>query len=78
MNGGKDLNKYRLGTLKTGSAVYKNLVGDKSGSASRNIMVAVKDTVHTPKGPYYEIVSDNKEYNSIYVEVGSVNLINSY
>ncbi|WP_306474181.1 hypothetical protein [Bacillus pseudomycoides] len=78
MNGSKDLNKYQLGTLKTGSAVYKNLAGDRNGSTSRNIMVAIKNTIHTPQGSYYEIVSDNKAYNRVYVKTGSVNLVNSY
>ncbi|MDZ5607208.1 SH3 domain-containing protein, partial [Bacillus pseudomycoides] len=78
MNGSKDLNKYQLGTLKTGSAVYKNLAGNQNGSTSRNIMVAIKNTMHTPQGAYYEIVSDNKAYNSVYVKTESVKLVNSY
>ncbi|PEY42274.1 mannosyl-glycoprotein endo-beta-N-acetylglucosamidase [Bacillus cereus] len=78
INGSKDLNKYRLGTLKTGSVVYKNLAGDPNGSTSRNIMVAIKNAIHTPQGSYYEIVSDNKAYNSVYVKIESVNLVNSY
>ncbi|MDM5186919.1 SH3 domain-containing protein [Bacillus sp. DX4.1] len=77
-NGSKDLNKYRLGTLKEGSTVYKNLAGDQNGSASRNIMVAIKQTVQTPYGAYYELVSDDTAYNSVYVKAGSVNLANSY
>ncbi len=78
MNGSKDLNKYQLGTLKSGSEVYKGLAGETNGSTSRNIMVAIKDTIHTPRGSYYEIVSDNKAYSSVYVKVESVNLVNSY
>ncbi|MDM5153251.1 SH3 domain-containing protein [Bacillus sp. DX1.1] len=78
MNGSKDLNKYRLGTLKEGSTIYKNLAGDQNGSASRNMMVAIKQTVQTPYGAYYELVSDDKAYNSVYVKAGSVNLVNSY
>ncbi len=78
MNGSKDLNKYRLGTLRTGSPVFKNLAEGQTGTTSRNIMVAIKKTINTPQGLYYEIVSDNKEYNSVYVKAGSVNLVNSY
>lgn len=78
MNGSKDLNKYRLGTLTTGSPIFKNLAEGQTGTTSRNIMVAIKRTINTPQGPYYEIVSDNKEYNSVYVKAGSVNLVNSY
>ncbi|PFE04560.1 mannosyl-glycoprotein endo-beta-N-acetylglucosamidase, partial [Bacillus sp. AFS023182] len=78
MNGSKDLNKYRLGTLKAGSEVFKNLGSGQTGSTSRNIMVAIKNTVHTAQGTYYEIVSDNKAYSSVYVKAESVNLINSY
>ncbi|MED1412673.1 SH3 domain-containing protein, partial [Bacillus paramycoides] len=78
MNGSKDLNKYRLGTLRTGSPVFKNLAEGQTGTTSRNIMVAIKKTINTPQGLYYEIVSGNKEYNSVYVKAGSVNLVNSY
>ncbi|MGH1231995.1 SH3 domain-containing protein, partial [Bacillus toyonensis] len=78
MNGSKDLNKYRLGTLTAGSPIFKSMAEGQTGMTSRNIMVAIKKTVNTPQGSYYEIVSDNKEYNSVYVKAGSVNLVNSY
>ncbi|WP_144497287.1 SH3 domain-containing protein [Bacillus toyonensis] len=78
MNGSKDLNKYRLGTLTAGSPIFKSMAEAQTGMTSRNIMVAIKKTVNTPQGSYYEIVSDNKEYNSVYVKAGSVNLVNSY
>ncbi|HFJ9286456.1 TPA: SH3 domain-containing protein [Bacillus toyonensis] len=78
MNGSKDLNKYRLGTLTAGSPIFKSMAEGQTGMISRNIMVAIKKTVNTPQGSYYEIVSDNKEYNSVYVKAGSVNLVNSY
>ncbi|WP_257156034.1 SH3 domain-containing protein, partial [Bacillus cereus] len=78
MNGSKDLNKYRLGTLTAGSPIFKSMAEGQTGMTSRNIMVAIKNTVNTPQGSYYEIVSDNKEYNSVYVKAGSVNLVNSY
>ncbi|KEK24348.1 mannosyl-glycoprotein endo-beta-N-acetylglucosamidase [Bacillus gaemokensis] len=78
MNGSKDLKKYRLGTLKAGSEVFQNLGSGQTGSTSRNIMVAIKNTIHTAQGAYYEIASDNKAYSSVYVKAGSVNLVNSY
>ncbi|OFD02126.1 putative endo-beta-N-acetylglucosaminidase LytB [Bacillus thuringiensis] len=78
MNGSKDLNKYRLGTLTAGSPIFKSMAEGQTGMTSRNIMVAIKKTVNTPQGSYYEIVSDNKEYNSVYVKAGSVNPVNSY
>ncbi|KFM99743.1 mannosyl-glycoendo-beta-N-acetylglucosaminidase family protein [Bacillus clarus] len=78
MNGSKDLNKYRLGTLTAGSPVFQSMAGEQTGTTSRNIMVAIKKTINTPQGSYYEIVSDNKVYNSVYVKAGSVNLVNSY
>ncbi|MDT3494083.1 SH3 domain-containing protein [Bacillus toyonensis] len=78
MNGSKDLNKYRLGTLTAGSPIFKSMAEGQTGMTSRNIMVAIKKTVNTQQGSYYEIVSDNKEYNSVYVKAGSVNLVNSY
>ncbi|WP_230574477.1 SH3 domain-containing protein [Bacillus rhizoplanae] len=78
MNGGKDLNKYQLGMLQQGSVLYKNLANEQASSVSSNIMVAIKRTIQTSNGTYYELVSDNKAYTSVYAKADSVKLVSSY
>ena len=78
MNGGKDLNKYQLGMLQQGSVLFKNLANEQASSISRNIMVAIKRTIQTSNGIYYELVSDNKAYTSVYAKADSVKLVSSY
>jgi beta-N-acetylglucosaminidase/uncharacterized protein YraI len=78
MNGGKDLNKYQLGILQQGSTLFKNLANEPASSISRNIMVAIKGTIQTSNGTYYELVSDNKAYTSVYAKADSVKLVSSY
>ncbi|MFI8707708.1 SH3 domain-containing protein, partial [Bacillus sp. NPDC077411] len=78
MNGGKDLNKYQLGMLQAGSVLFKNVGGAQASVAPRNITVAIKNTIQTSSGTYYELVSDNTAYNSVYAKVNSVKLISSY
>ncbi|SFJ39291.1 N-acetylglucosaminidase, partial [Bacillus sp. 71mf] len=78
MNGGKDLNKYQLGMLQAGSVLFKSVGGAQASVAPRNITVAIKNTIQTSSGTYYELVSDNTAYNSVYAKVNSVKLISSY
>ncbi|MEH6889611.1 SH3 domain-containing protein [Bacillus sp. JJ864] len=78
MNGGKDLNRYQLGMLQAGSGVLKNIGGAQASVAPRNMTVAIKNTIQTSSGTYYELVSDNTAYNSVYVKASSVKLISSY
>ena len=78
MNGGKDLNKYRLGMLKAGSVLFKEIDGAQVNAAPRDITVAIKTMIQTSSETYYELVSDNTAYNSVYVKASSVKLISSY
>ncbi|HDX9580471.1 TPA: SH3 domain-containing protein, partial [Bacillus pseudomycoides] len=78
MNGGKDLNRYKLGMLQVGSGLLKNIGGTQVSVAPRNMTVAIKNTIQTSSGTYYELVSDNTAYNSVYAKASSVKLISSY
>ncbi|MEH7461524.1 glucosaminidase domain-containing protein [Bacillus thuringiensis] len=78
MNGGKDLNRYQLGMLQAGAGLLKNIGGTQASVAPRNMTVAIKNTIQTSSGTYYELVSDNTAYNSVYVKASSVKLISSY
>ncbi|WP_242220717.1 SH3 domain-containing protein [Bacillus cereus group sp. BfR-BA-01380] len=78
MNGGKDLNKYQLGMLQEGSVLFENIDGEQVSVAPRNITVAIKNTIQTSNGTFYELVSDNTAYNSVYAKASSVKLISSY
>ncbi|WP_272188920.1 SH3 domain-containing protein [Bacillus sp. BP-3] len=78
MNGGKDLNRYQLGTVQVGSVLFKNIGGAQASVAPLNMTVAIKNTIQTSSGTYYELVSDNTAYNSVYVKASSVKLVSSY
>ena len=78
MNGGKDLNKYQLGMLQAGSVLFKDIDGAQVSVAPRDITVAIKNKIQNSNGIYYELVSDNTAYNSVYVKEASVKPISSY
>uniref|UniRef100_UPI0009D6F2EA SH3 domain-containing protein n=1 Tax=Ectobacillus panaciterrae TaxID=363872 RepID=UPI0009D6F2EA len=69
---------YQLSKISAGVTLLQNLGGQKAGVTSREIIVAIKGSVQTPQGLYYEVFSDNPQYNSVFINAKDIKLIQAY
>ncbi|MFD3448771.1 SH3 domain-containing protein [Microbacteriaceae bacterium 4G12] len=78
MYGNHEVNKYQLVTIPKGVTIRTNLAGAKAGVTSRDITAAVKRSIQTDSGIYYELFSDDRTYDNVYVSARDVTPIASY
>lgn len=76
--GNRDLNIYKLGMVQANAALWTTVGGEKAGSISKGSMITIKSSVETKQGLYYEIVSDNSSYGTLYIEAKDTRLVTTY
>ncbi|WP_379970907.1 SH3 domain-containing protein [Ectobacillus sp. sgz5001026] len=78
MYGDRNLHSYQLGKISAGVQLVQNLAGQKAYLTNHEIIAAIKNTIQTPAGTMYELVSDDPQYSSVYVNASDLTLIKSY
>lgn len=78
MYSNRNYKTYQLGKVSAGVTMLENLAGKRASVTSKEITVAIKGTVQTSQGLYYEVFSDSTTYNSLFIHESNLTKINTY